>query len=239
MAFKYFYHAQDIRDIIQEGNNGLVYAATKFDPNKGVRFFSYALYWVRAYILRSLMENKSIVKIGTNRLTRDLYHGLIREKNRLEENEYDGNISKQLAKTFNCSETQIDEMLAWLTAPDTSLDAVVHSGVDEPDTGLDFLEDPLDVEDSVIRQEEMQNFRKKIQVFKKTLNERDKAIFDNAYLSEEPMSLQAIGDKYGISKQRVGELEKLMMVDFKKYVLTGKLHVRKVNGKKKGSLCQK
>ena len=233
MAFKYFHQVPDIRDLIQEGNNGLVYAATKFDPNKGVRFFSYALYWVRAYILRSLMENKSIVKIGTNQLTRNLYHGLIREKNRLEKNKYDGNMSKALAEIFNCSETQIDEMLAWLIAPDTSLDSVVHSGIDTPDTELDFLEDPLDVEDSVIKQEEMQDFRKKIQAFKKTLNERDREIFDNAYLSEEPVSLQEIGNRFDISKQRVNQLEKVMMKDFKAYVLTGSLRVRKVNSKKR------
>ena len=227
-AFKYSNNYPDIRDIIQEGNYGLIYATKKYDPTRGVRFFSYAQYWVHAFIKRFLMANRCIVKLGQTRYTRDLYNGLLREKNLLEDDKnFDGDVIKELAEKFKCSEVKVSDMLALLASPDESLDCIGFDN-DKNEFVEDKTEDKtVNIEDFILKQEEMSNFQEQIMKFKKTLDDRGIDIFTCLCLSDEETSLQEIGDKYGITRERVRQIRDVILSDFKHFVLTGKLKIRR------------
>ncbi len=202
--------SSSLLDLIQEGNYGLMQAVKKYNPYKGVKLSSYAAWWIRAYILKYIMDNRSQVRIGTTAAQRKLYYNLQKETDKLLR-EYDSVDAKMLASSLEVKEKEVVEMQMRLGSPDVSLDAPV--GGDSSEGGESVLRGSLLASDEINAEAQLVIgqikgiFKQHIAEFSKTLNERDRDIFDSRLLSEKPLTLQEIGNKYGVSRERARQLE--------------------------------
>lgn len=205
IAAEYLHTGADHMDLIQEGNVGLMQAIRKFDPAKNVRFYAYAAWWVRAYILRYLLNNYRLVKIGTTQDQRKLFYNLKKEKTKLEREGFIPD-AKMLADRLNVRERDVIEMDQRLGSWELSLDQPL--GPDTEGTLLDVLPAQETAADEALAQRELRLlFRKKLAEFAKTLDEREEDILRNRILSETPLTLDDLGQKYGITKERTRQLE--------------------------------
>ncbi len=205
IAAEYLRSGADFMDLIQEGNVGLMQAIRKFDPTKGVRFHSYAAWWVRAYVLRYLLNTYRLVKIGTTQDQRKLFYNLNKEKRKLEREGFVPN-TKLLADRLNVRERDVVEMSQRLGSWDISLDAPI--GPDQEGTLMEILPAQATTADETLADEELRNlFRRKLAEFAATLDDRYADILRNRILSETPMTLDDIGKKYSISRERARQLE--------------------------------
>ena len=194
-----------ILDLIQEGNIGLMEAVKSFDPYRGVRFPSYAVWWIRAYIIRYVMNNWRMVKLGTTQAQRKLFFNLQKEKDRLEAEGFVAG-PKLLAQRLDVKEREIIEMEQRLGSSDLSVDMPLQQG--EEATLLDVLKSgAATAEEQVADAEYHQRLSEKIREFGTTLRDKDRLIFEQRLLAEEPLTLQEIGDRYGISRERVRQIE--------------------------------
>ncbi len=204
-------------DLIQEGNYGLMQAVKKYNPYKGVKLSSYAAWWIRAYILKYIMDNKSQVKIGTTAAQRKLFFNLRKEAEKLLE-EYDRVDTKLLAENLEVREKDVVEMQMRLNSPDLSLDAPVSSDEGSTTHGS-LIADQTDDAESVLEDLQLKSlFDGTVKEFEKTLKERDLEIFKLRILNDKPPTLQEIGDKYNISRERARQLEAKIVKNLKKFV---------------------
>ncbi|WNM57170.1 RNA polymerase factor sigma-32 [Candidatus Nitrospira allomarina] len=205
IASEYGLAGIDQMDLIQEGNVGLLQAMKKFDPTKNVRFYAYAAWWVRAFVLRYLLNNFRLVKIGTTQEQRRLFYNLRREKAKLERQGYVPD-PKLLADRLNVRERDVVEMDQRLGSWELSLDQPMTS--DGEGTFHDLLpstQAPID--DQLADTQLRLLFRKKLAEFAQTLSEREEDILRNRLLSESPVTLEDLGRKYLITKERTRQLE--------------------------------
>ena len=218
IARRYQRAFQNLLDLIQEGNVGLMDAVRNFDPYRGVRFPSYAVWWVRAYIIRYIMNNWRMVKLGTTQAQRKLFFNLQKEKERLEAEGFCPE-PKLLAANLGVKEREVVEMEQRMAARDLSVDAPIDAG-DESSTFLDFFADQgLNTEEEVSEVESQQLIRHKLAAFARTLEGKEDVIFNQRLLAEEPLTLQDIGDRYGISRERVRQLESRLKKKLKDYLV--------------------
>ena len=198
----------NLLDLVQEGNVGLLEAVKQFDPYRGVRFPSYAVWWIRAYIIRYIMNNWRMVKVGTTQAQRKLFFNLQKERDRLEREGFSPD-PKLIADRLGVKESEVVEMEQRLSSRDLSVDAPVSEG--EDGTFLDFLSGPERTADTVADQEYHRLVREKALEFKKTLSGKDLVIFERRLEAlmkdEEPSTLQEIGDSYGITRERIRQIE--------------------------------
>ncbi len=207
----------NLLDLIQEGNYGLMQAVKKFNPYKGVKLSSYAAWWIRAYILKHIMDNKSQVRIGTTADQRKLYYNLEKTARKLLQ-EYDEVDTKMIAEILDVREKDVLEMQARLAAPDLSLDAPLGDDADGPTRGAMLADDHEAVDDMLANEETRAIFAEHIEDFRKSLKGRDVDIFDARLVAETPLTLQEIGDKYGISRERARQLEARILEKLRTYV---------------------
>lgn len=218
IAWEYRSAHRNLLDLVQEGNIGLMMAVKNFDPYKGVRLSSYAQYWIRAYILRYIINNFHLVKIGTTQAQRKLFFNLRKEKERLEREGFVPS-TKLLADRLNVKEEEVREMDQRLSGGEVSMETPVGGGEDGTTTLEYFLADESEpVSDQVADEEQMARFRKALEEYRKTLSERDGYIFDKRLISENPLTLEEIGTHFGVSKERARQLEERIKNNLRKFL---------------------
>jgi len=205
----------NLLDLIQEGNVGLMQAVKKFDPNKGIRLMSYAQFWIRAYILKYIINNYKLVKMGTTQNQRKLFFNLKKTKDSLEKLGFDPQ-PKLLADTLNVKESEIIEMDKRMSSSEISLDAPM----DEEQRSLYqvFPSGEESVETSLAREELKDFLDAKTKKFLKTLSEKERVIWTDRIMAETPASLQSIGDNLGVTKERIRQIEKKIFQKFKAFI---------------------
>jgi len=210
------YWMQNFLDLIQEGNVGLVQAAKKFDPFREVKFSYYAAYWIRAYILKFIMDNWRMVKIGTTQAQRKLFFSLNKERKLLESQGFKPD-TKLLAQRLNVKETEVIEMSQRMDNWDMSLESPVRE--DSNDEQKDFIpHGGPSVEEVVAGREIKERMFDIINDLQKNLNDKEQMILQTRLLSDEPRTLQDIADIFGISRERVRQIEVNLLKKMKKYL---------------------
>ncbi len=209
------YWMQNFMDLVQEGNVGLVQATRKFDPFRGVKFSYYAAYWIRAYILKFIMDNWRLVKIGTTQAQRKLFFSLNKEKKLLEAQGFKPEI-KLLAERLNVKESEIVEMGQRMDNWEVSLESPVRN--DSEDEQKSFLpyEGP-NIEEIVASQEIRDRLADLLSGLKDQLNEKEQVILQTRLLSDEPQTLQVIADQFGVSRERVRQIEANLLNKLRKH----------------------
>jgi RNA polymerase sigma-32 factor len=207
IAHEYRNYGLKLADLVQEGNIGLMHAVKKFDPYKGYRLISYAVWWIRAYIQNYIIKSWSLVKIGTTQAQRKLFFKLSQDRKRLE------NLSEtrpefgEIAETLGVRPEDIEEMDIRMSGRDLSLDAQVTE--DGESTHMDYLMyEGEDQESALIRKEEMTLVQRNIAGALAKLSEKESFIIRNRVMADNPLTLQAIGDRYHITRERARQIEK-------------------------------
>ena len=207
IAHEYRNYGLKLADLVQEGNIGLMHAVKKFDPYKGYRLISYAVWWIRAYIQNYIIKTWSLVKIGTTQAQRKLFFKLSQAKKKLEGLSEKRPEFAEIAETLGVRPEEIAEMDVRMGSRDLSLDASV--GEDGESTHMDHLTyDGESQETALIRREEMELVQHNIAGAMTALNEKESFIIRNRVMADTPLTLQEIGDRYHITRERARQIEK-------------------------------
>ncbi|MEM7433883.1 MAG: RNA polymerase factor sigma-32 [Myxococcota bacterium] len=218
IAYDYRQAYKNILDLVQEGNIGLMQAVKKYDPYKGVKLSSYAAWWIRAYILRYILNNHRLVKVGTTQAQRKLFFNLQKEKARLSAMGIEPT-AEVIAERLNVPEKDVVSMDMRLAAGDASLDAPVGTSEGRSVARVELLpSDGQQVDDVLAEAELGDQFTTKIQEFGTTLEGKEATIFEKRLVAEEPKTLQALGDEFGVSRERVRQIEKRLLKKLKEYL---------------------
>ena len=210
------YWMQNFMDLIQEGNVGLVQATKKFDPYRGVKFSYYAAYWIRAYVLKFIMDNWRLVKIGTTQAQRKLFFSLNKERKLLESQGYNAE-PKLIAQRLNVKEREVVEMGQRMDNWDVSLESPVRS--DSDDEQKSFLpSNGPGIESTVAGKEIKVKLAELLDTLKHRLNDKETMILEKRLLTDEPLTLQNIADKFSISRERVRQIEVNLLKKMKKFL---------------------
>lgn len=210
---------QNILDLVQEGNVGLIKAVQKFDPYRGVKLSTYSGWWIKAYILKYILNTWRLVKIGTTQNQRKLFFNLRKQRAALKAAGIDPTPDK-IAEALDVSTAEVIEMERRMGSPDQSLNAPLSA--DDGDGGrtrMDLLEDAgadpaADVEQSQFKD----LLREKLETFGATLSGRELEIFDDRLMADEPVTLQELGGRWGVSRERARQLEKRMVLRLRKFL---------------------
>ncbi|HET9953153.1 MAG TPA: RNA polymerase factor sigma-32 [Polyangiaceae bacterium] len=220
IAYEYRRAYRNMMDLIQEGNIGLMQAVKRYDPYRGVKLSSYAAWWIRAYMLRFILNNWRMVKIGTTQAQRKLFFNLSKEKARLSQMGIEPTHA-EIAKSLNVEESEVMEMDRRLARQDASLDAPVTEGDDRATTRLELLPSVADSPDRIAEDAQLHGLlREKLESFRSTLTGKDIAIFDKRLVADEPLTLQELGDEFGVSRERVRQLEARLTGKLREYLKT-------------------
>jgi len=210
----------NLMDLIQEGNIGLMKAVSRFDPTRGARLGYYASWWIRSYILKYLLDNFRLVKIGTTQAQKKLFYHLMREQQRLEAQGFLA-APKLLAEKLDVREKDIVEMQHRLSGhgAEVSIDTPLNSDDGAKKSYLEFFEDPAEpVEDRLGRQQMLKKLRERLPEFEKTLGKKEKKVLNERLLSDEPKTLQEVADQYGLTRERVRQIEAQVIDKLRTYL---------------------
>ncbi len=208
--------SQNVLDLIQEGNLGLLQAAAKFDPHRGIRFSYYASFWIRAYMLKYIMDNWKVVKIGTTQAQRKLFFNLNKEREKLIAQGIPPEPSL-LAERLGVKEKDVIEVSQRMRTWDVSTNTPIGDDSDEPyETFL--IASSKDTDDRLSEMINRKRLTNKLKGFRKTLMGREAEIYDKRILADQPETLQEIGDKYQISRERVRQIQNKLNLRIKEWL---------------------
>jgi RNA polymerase sigma-32 factor len=218
IAYEYRRAYRNMMDLIQEGNIGLMQAVKRYDPYRGVKLSSYAAWWIRAYMLRFILNNWRLVKIGTTQAQRKLFFNLSKEKAKLAalgiEPSHD-----EIARRLNVEEREVIEMDRRLSRGDASLDSPISESDGRTTTRMELLPAAAAGPDEITAGAELQELvRAHLEQFRATLRGKDLVIFDQRMVADEPLTLQKLGDEFGISRERVRQLEARLAGRLREYL---------------------
>ncbi len=215
VAFEYKSYGVKLLDLIQEGNIGLMMAVKKFNPHKGYRFISYAIWWIRAYIQNFIIKTWSLVKIGTTQAQKKLFYKIGKIRKALESNRENEKKYELLAHDLDVAKEDIIEMEQRMSARDLSLDAPFDEGQEL--THLDLLKEESPNQEEVLAQEEEKKIREReVRNAMKRLSEKELYVIQNRIMADEPLTLQQIGDHLKLSRERVRQIESEALKKLKK-----------------------
>jgi RNA polymerase sigma-32 factor len=218
IAYEYRRAYKNIMDLVQEGNIGLMQAVKRYDPYRGVKLSSYAAWWIRAYILRFILNNWRLVKLGTTQAQRKLFFNLNKEKARLSAMGIEPSAA-EIARRLGVEEQEVTDMDRRLSSGEMSLDAPVGDTDGRPVSRLDMMPTTASGPDSAVAEGEIQQMVKaKLADFRTTLKGKDVQIFDERLVAEDPLTLQELGDRFGISRERVRQLEARLTGRLREYL---------------------
>ena len=211
------YWTKNLLDLIQEGNLGLLQAVRKFDPYRGIKFSYYSSFWIKAYILKFIMDNWKLVKIGTTQSQRKLFFNLAKERDKLIAQGFAPE-PKLLAERLDVKEEEVVEMTQRLGGWEVSLSSPV--GGDDSREAFDaFLPDPgVAIDEQISEDQSRKLLLKSLGEFRKTLSGKEADIFDNRIMAEKPLTLQDLGDKYHISRERIRQIQEKIIKNIKKWL---------------------
>ena len=205
-------------DLVQEGNVGLMHAVKEFNPYKGTRLITYAVWWIRGYIQEYLMRQYSMVRIGTTATQRKLFYQLQKQREELERVGLEQGFA-QLSGRLGVNTSEIQDMHARLKGRDVSLDTPVNEDGSTNLLDMQSEVDPHAIDDELGHREELTQLSETIAELRPSLNKRELFLLDERILADEPMTLQEIGDKYGTTREAVRQMEARLMAKIKKLVL--------------------
>jgi RNA polymerase sigma-32 factor len=216
LEYKNAYH--NVLDLIQEGNVGLMKAVSNYDPYKGTRLSYYASWWIRSYILKFLLDNFRLVKVGTTQAQKKLFYNLMREKDRLEAQGIQA-APKLLADTLKVKEKDVNEMSLRLSSRggEFSIDQPVGDQDGRP--ARDSLVDQAEPVDESLAQKELKTIlADHISEFVRSLNEKERIVFQERLMNEDPKTLQEVADQFGITRERARQIEAKVIEKLRKHM---------------------
>jgi RNA polymerase sigma-32 factor len=208
LAHHYCRSDDDLGDFVQEGNRGLLQAVDKYDPTRGIKFCSYAVWWIRAYMLKLTMSNWRLVKVGTTQAQRKLFFSLGKERDRMQREGGEVN-SRTLAARLRVKESEVVAMLERFAASEMSLETPLRSLEADGLTLGDSLSDAFAPgPDRCVEEAEFSRvLRAKLEAFGATLQGREVQIFRKRLFNDEPVKLTALAASFGVTRERVRQLE--------------------------------
>jgi RNA polymerase sigma-32 factor len=218
IAAEYSKFGARLIDLVQEGNVGLMHAVKEFNPYKGVRLITYAVWWIRGYIQEYLMRQYSMVRIGTTATQRKLFYQLQRQREELERLGLEHGIA-QISGKLGVAAEDVQEMHSRLSGRDISLDAPINDEGSARLVDLQSEADPHRVDEDLAQREQIRRLQDKLEELRPSLNEREQFLLDARLLADEPLTLQEIGDKYGTTREAVRQMEQRLMLKIKRMVL--------------------
>lgn len=210
------YWTRSLLDLIQEGNVGLIQAVRKFDPYRGIKFSYYASFWIKAYMLKFIMENWKLVKIGTTQTQRKLFFNLAKERDKLIAQGFDPE-PRLLAERLDVKEKEVEEMSQRLGGGDVSLNAPLGDNGKET-YGAFLPATDMAVDDQLSEEENRRILLEKLEEYRGRLSGKELDIFDNRIMAENPMTLQELGDKYHISRERARQIQERIIRNIEKWL---------------------
>lgn len=218
LAYEYRRAYRNMMDLIQEGNMGLMQAVKKYDPYRGVKLSSYAAWWIRAYMLRYILANWRMVKLGTTQAQRKLFFNLNKEKARLSAMGIEPT-HEEIAKQLDVTTKEVEEMDKRMARSDASLDTPVNESEGRQVARVELMPAPGEQPDVVTESAELgEMLREHLGEFRKGLGGKDLIIFDERLIADEPRTLQDLGDQFGVSRERVRQLEARMTGKLRDYL---------------------
>ena len=207
----------NLLDLIQEGNIGLMQAVSKFDPYRGVKLSSYASYWIRAYILKFILDNWRLIKIGTTQAQRKLFFNLKKEKDRLQRLGFEP-VPKLIAQNLDVKENEVVEMDQRLGSWEYSLESPIEEG--SRYSHKDMISSGEDDSETLLGDSELRRLIfDKINTLKESLGAKERDILENRLLSDRPQTLQDIGERWDISRERVRQIEERLKKKIRTYLV--------------------